>query len=56
MATNDGIVPMNETIDDHSLLADDYEEDVDFTEPCKGPRCKLCKQIVPGNTHEQYGR
>ncbi len=32
---------------------DDYE-DVDYTEPCKGPRCKLCKQIIPGNTQEQY--
>ena len=30
------------------------EEEVDYTEPCYGGRCKICKQIVRGNASETY--
>ena len=36
------------------LEATDYTEETDFTEPCKGSRCKICKQIVSGDTTEKY--
>ena len=31
------------------IKREEEEEDVDFAEPCNGPRCSICQQIDPGN-------
>ncbi len=31
-----------------------YIEETDSAEPCEGSKCKICKQIVPGNTKKDY--
>ncbi len=55
---NNDIVTMKqvqEVTNDHSSSADDYEEDVDFpTRPCNKPRCKICDQIVEGDTVHEF--
>lgn len=30
------------------MATEEGEDAIDYTEPCSGPRCKICSSIVPG--------